>query len=38
MRPFVISNRAYECGAVVPDDMQAEGDRILETFARDPEG
>lgn len=31
----LISNRDYERGAIVPDDVQAEADRILETFALD---
>jgi hypothetical protein len=27
-----VSNRDYSQGAVVPEDVQAEADRILETF------
>ncbi len=34
----LISNRRYESGAIVPDDVQAEADRILETFALDDAG
>lgn len=34
----LISNRDYERGAIVPDDVQAEADRILETFNLDDAG